>query len=331
MRALVVGAGATGARVARQLASVDGFGQVALRDQRPERLDAVATSVGPTVVPQRGSALEGIDADVVVLAAAAGSVGAVARAAIDAGAHVVSLHDDIDDVRDLLSLDAAARRAGVSVLVGAGFAPGLTCLLASFAAASFTTVDEIHVAKVGTGGPACARVHHRALQGPSLEWRDGEWVQHPGGTGRELCWFPEPVAGRDCYRAAMPDPLLLHPAFPGARRLTARMSATRRDRLTARLPMLRPPHPEGSMGAVRVEVRGRIDGSVDIKVLGAIDRPAVAAGVVAAAAARSTLAGRALRTGAGGLAEMLDPGSTLADLSRRGVRAALFQGHTGNA
>ena len=45
-------------------------------------------------------------------------------------------------------------------------------------------------------------------------------------------------------------------------RVTARVAASRRDRLTARLPMLRPPHPEGLIGAVRVEVRGG-QGQVD--------------------------------------------------------------------
>ena len=47
---------------------------------------------------------------------------------------------------------------------GAGFAPGLTCVLAAHGAARFDQVDEIHVAKSGTGGPACARQHHRAAR-----------------------------------------------------------------------------------------------------------------------------------------------------------------------
>ena len=38
--------------------------------------------------------------------------------------------------------------------------------------------------------------------------------------------------------------------------ISARRSARRRDRFTARLPMLSPPHQEGGIGALRVEVRG---------------------------------------------------------------------------
>ncbi|MCP6177678.1 hypothetical protein NL439_25780, partial [Klebsiella pneumoniae] len=88
----------------------------------------------------------------------------------------------------------------------------------------------------------------RALRGVAVDWRDGAWQERRGGTGRELCWFPDPVGAQDCYRAALPDALLLERALPGAERITARVSATRRDRLTTPLPMLRKPHPEGTLG-----------------------------------------------------------------------------------
>ena len=71
-----------------------------------------------------------------------------------------------------------------------------------------------------------------------------------------LCWFPEPVGALDCYHAEIASPVLLHHSFPEVDRIDVRRSARRRDRFTARLPMLRPPHPEGGVGALRVEVRG---------------------------------------------------------------------------
>ena len=172
--------------------------------------------------------------------------------------------------------------------------------------------------------------HHRALATEVVDWRDGAWARRSGGSGRELCFFPDPVGGQDCYRAAVPDALLLAPAFAGVQRVTARMAATRRDRMTSRLPMLRPPHPEGVIGGVRVEVRGRRGPTQDIRVLGAIDRPAVAAGAVAAVAAVWAAEGRLARPGAGGLAELLDePVPFLHELARRGVKAAVFEGAAG--
>jgi hypothetical protein len=124
----------------------------------------------------------------------------------------------------------------------------------------------------------------------------------------------------------VPDALLLVPAFPGVQRVTGRVGANRRDRLTSWLPMLRRPHPEGATGAARVEVRGRRGTGRDTVVLGALDRPAVAAGAVAALAAVWTVQGRLRRHGAAGMAELVEPLPFLLELARRGVRAAVFEG-----
>src|SRR5258708_7949362 len=70
-------------------------------------------------------------------------------------------------------------------------------------------------AGAGAGGPACARVRRRALGACALDWRDGTWVRRPGGSGRELAGFPDPGGGQDCYRASLPDALVLVPAFAG--------------------------------------------------------------------------------------------------------------------
>lgn len=327
----VLGVGAVGARVARQVLSSESSIDVVLRDERAARLDTVARSLGEGAQIDTGTYTDPIDVDVAVLAGPPGTHLEPARRLVAAGIPVVSVSDEIAEVRALLDLDVEARERGVTVAVGTGFAPGLSCVLAAYAASRFDAVDEIHVAKVGTGGPACARQHHRALRGRALDWRDRGWAQRPAGSGRELCWFPDPVGAEDCYRAALPDGLLLVPAFPGVGRVTARMAATRRDRLTARLPMLWPSHPEGGPGAIRVEVRGRRGTSRDVRVLGVMDRPAVAAGAVAALTATWATQGRLTRAGAAGLAELVDPVPFLSELRRRGVRAAVFQQDAGPA
>jgi hypothetical protein len=245
---------------------------------------------------------------------------------LERGAHVVSTSDAVDDVKTLLGFDAEARERRLHVVVGASFSPGLACVLAAHAAGRFDRVDEIHVAKVGTGGPACAHQRHRALGQSGADWHDGAWGRRRGGSGRTLCWFPDPVRAVDCYRGGFPEPLLLTTAFPSVQRVTARAGANRRDRLTARLPMLRRPHPEGGLGALRVEVRGRRGSARDEYVLGAIDRPGVAAGAVAAMAAAWVGEGRLTRPGAGGLAELVEPTPFLASLAERGVKAAVFEG-----
>jgi saccharopine dehydrogenase-like NADP-dependent oxidoreductase len=332
LRAALVGCGAVGRRAARQLASSEGFERIVLLDDHRPRAEEIAASLafGDRVevldlVPGSDPLASLSDVDVVVLATPAPHR-APAESALTRRLHVVSCSDDPGDVRSLLDLDGVARTAGRNLVVGASFAPGLSCALTRHAANGFETVEEIHVASFGTGGPACARLHHSSLKGETVDWWDGTWRHRAAGSGRELCWFPDPVGGADCYRAARPDPLLLVPAFPGATRVVARIAASRRDRLTAWLPMLRRPHPEGLMGAIRVEVRGRRNGSFDAEILGVLDRPALAAGTVAAVSALWACQQR-LRPGAGGLAQLLErPVDFLQELATRGVRAARFEG-----
>jgi hypothetical protein len=323
LRIGIVGAGAVGGRVARQLAGTPGV-SVLIAASDGGRPEQVAASIGRAVTVV-DALHEELGLDAVVLATPVPQL-ALAERFVMAGVSVVSTSDDRDDVWRLWGLHDLATERGVTLVIGAGFAPGLSCLLARFAASSFTEVDEIHIVKHGTGGPACARQHHRALRSTAQIWRDGDWRTRAGGSGRELSWFPDPIGAHDCYNAELPDPFLLLRAFPMVSRLSARLSATRRDRLTSRLPMLRKPHVEGALGAVRVEVRGLRDGQRQAEVLGAVDRPAIAAGAVAAVAALR-LAVPKQHVGALVLSsEEIDTQGFLADLAARGIRAARFTG-----
>ena len=323
MRAVFVGVGAVGARAARQLLYLGPVDDLIVVDADPVRAEAVAESLGD---PARvGSAGEAEDGDVVVLAYP-GSHAESASAALSRGAHVVSASDDLVAVQQLLALDAAAQERARHVVVGAGFSPGLSCVLAALAARSFERVEEVHVAKVGTGGPSCEQQQLQAITRDGMDWRDGAWESRRGGSGRELAWFPDPLRGVDCYCAALAEPALLLGAFPDATRITARAAGGRKALVLSRLPKVRRDTPEGTLGALRVEVRGSQGSSHDDRVLGAVDRPAVAAGAVAAMAARWALDGRLARTGASGLAGLVEPGPFLAALAERGVKVAVFEG-----
>lgn len=228
-----------------------------------------------------------------VVLAHGGTHSDVAHHCLERGLPVVSVVDALDDVRALVDLDDMARAAGVPLVVGAGMAPGLSGLLARMLASQMATCDEIHLAIHGTAGPDCARQHHRALRGRAVGFHDGSWIQRPAGSGRELCWFPEPVGAYDCYRAELPSPVLLHHAFAEVDRISARVSANRRDRLTAWLPMLSPPHREGGVGAIRVEVRGTDDaGGRVTSIVGVAEMVGTAASATAVAFVVELLAGR---------------------------------------
>ena len=322
----VLGLGATGANVVRQLRPTASEGpeerEVLVHDRDHQRQVDLVRAVG-FAIREGNSSLSG--ASVVVLASPSGDHAQRARALLGRGVNVVSVSDSSDDVDDLLALDSYATSVGKSVVVGAGFAPGLTCLLARFAGDHLDVVEEIAVSKAGTAGPACARQHHGALKSEGRDWIDGNWVTRRGGSGRELAWFPGPIGARDCYRGALPSPTLLQRHYPRANRISARVSATRRDRFTSRLPMLLPPHRDGGPGAVRVEVRGRNAGAYETWTYGVMDHPSVAAGTVAAITSLSLSRGE-LPVGAFGLSEISEPALFLRELHRRGVKAARFEG-----
>ncbi|MDE3203029.1 MAG: hypothetical protein KGQ66_02270 [Acidobacteriota bacterium] len=327
MRVTVVGYGTVGARVVDLLLAEPEVERLTVLHRHPERVQSRLGRLDRPVTLRRLPPDGPVEQADVTVIAVPGAVRRLAVGAIDAHSHVVCPVDDPIDVRHLVELDRPARAGGRSVAAGTAMAPGLSCILARYIAATLDSVDEVHVAAFGTGGPACARRHHAALAGIAFDYLEGTFRRRASGSGRELVWFPEPVGGADCYRAALADPLLLAPAFGGARRITSRLAATRRDRLTSWLPMLRPPHPEGLLGAVRVEVRGWADGRPESRVLGAASPPAVVAAAVSATAALWAGQGRLARSGAAGLAEMVsDPGRFLRDVVARGVRISAFDG-----
>lgn len=322
----VVGAGVTGARIVDQLCAAK-EDHVLLHDVQSlvaQRLASFRRGEATRVSVVDAHDLN--SAPVVILACKAPHA-MFARQLLEAGVSVVSLSDDVTDVLQLLELNQAAKLERQTLIVGAASSPGMSGLLVRYLATSFDSIDEVHVALHGTGGPDCARQHHRALGGQSLGWHDGDWIRRPAGSGRELCWFPEPIGAYDCYRAEVPDPLLLKRAAPELRRVTARVSATRRDRFTARFPMLAPPHPEGGMGGLRIEVRGTRDGARHTAIAGVAERVAQVAGVVAATTARAISSGSLTIPGAYVLGESELPNKELLDgILAAGVRLHEFVG-----
>jgi hypothetical protein len=304
MAVWIVGDGIVGRRVGRMLVDAD----VRTHDPRRE----------PTPLAGPG--------DVAVLAHPVDHA-PLARAFGLRGASVVTVGDGLDDTRELMALDVDFAAAGASLVIGAALTPGLSGLLVRYLSFELAAVDEIHVALHGTAGPSCAREHHRSLSGRAVSWRDGTWRQSLGGGGRELCWFPEPVGARDCYHAEIASPVVLHESFPDAARIDARRTARRRDRFTSRLPMLSPPHREGRVGALRVEVRGGTsDGARVTRILGVAELVGTASAAVAAVFASAAAAGE-LPVGTVVTSDAnLDTLELLRRVERAGVRLQEFTG-----
>lgn len=273
----------------------------------------------------RSADVTGVHPGDVVVLAHGGAHAAMVPGLLRRELHAVTLSEQIDDARKLI--ESADDSCGTSLVVGAAMSPGLAGLIARHLADQLATVDEIHVSVHGTAGPACARVHHRSLSGLAPGWHDGEWLDYVGGSGRELCWFPEPVGAKDCYRARTSTPLLLHRAFPTVERISGRRSARRRDRFTAWLPMLSPPHHEGGIGALRVEIRGAdADGGRQCLIAGVAELIGTAAAASTAAFVTAIVDGK-LPTGVVIAGEAkLPTDDLLARVQSFGVRLQEFTG-----
>jgi hypothetical protein len=317
---LVVGLGEVGVRTARQLLDTPGVDRVLVGARRAEHAEHTARALQdgaePVVIGRDRALPDGVDA--VACAVDDDDTDAVVDVALRAGAAVAVATGRIPG-RDLTSPSSSA------VVVGCGLAPGLADVLARHAAGALDEVDEVHVARWGVAGPACAAATREILHEPAAEWRNGETV-HERGRGEELIWFPDPVGARECALVAAGVDTLVG-AVPGVARATVRlgMPNTRRWRVLGQA------DPGEGFGAVRAEAWGWQGQARRTVVYGVIERTAVAAGTVLGVTA-AWLAGALPALGAPPapavhpLGRLVEPVPFLGELARRGVKAAAFEG-----
>jgi saccharopine dehydrogenase-like NADP-dependent oxidoreductase len=234
MKIIVLGgAGDMASRAVRELAADPEVTEVTVADYNLEAALRLAAELGEKVRP---AWVDANDPAALVAAiaghdAAASGIGPfyryeakVARAAIEAGVPYVSLCDDYDGAQAVLGLDGAAREAGVTVLTGLGWTPGLSNLLARKAAAQFDLVDEINVAwgSSASDSEGYAVILHtlHIFTGRVPSFQKGRLVDVPAGSGKEAILFPPPVGRVNCYHVGHPEPVTLPIFLPGVRTVT---------------------------------------------------------------------------------------------------------------
>jgi hypothetical protein len=324
---LVAGLGEVGIRAARQLIDTPGVDRVIVAARRLEHAREVASALHDGAEPYQLGRDDPLPDDLsAMVAALPGEADAsLARRAVGAGIPYASAADRDATLRSLLALDAEAQSRSTRVVAGCGLAPGLTDVLARHAVGALDAVDELHVARWGVAGSESAAEARRAQREEAREWRDGELV-HEKHRHAELIWFPDPVGARECELVATGVELLVA-ANPGAGRVTARLGVPPTKRFT-------PPgrrDPGLGWGAVRVEAWGWRGTARTSVVYGVIERTAVAAGTVlgvTGACLCGALPDLAAVPSAGavGLGSVVEPVPFLAELARRGVKAAAFEG-----
>ena len=273
----------------------------------------------------------------------------VARAAIEAEVPYVSLCDDYDAAQAVLELDGEARAAGVTVLTGLGWTPGLSNMLARKGAEQFDLVDEINVAwgSSASDSEGYAVILHtlHIFSGLVPSFQKGRLFNIPAGSGKEGILFPPPVGRVNCYHVGHPEPVTLPRFLPGVRTVTLKGGLSEqplndlaiwlaRLRLTdtpakkdvlgqiikAALPFLsKLGQAEEPCSAVRVDVGGWADGVYRQVSYGAAAHMPELTGLPLAIGARMLARGDVHMPGVIAPEACLEPEVFLAELERRGV------------
>ncbi len=241
MRILVLGCGEMGEAAIADLARYGRPDAVVVGARDPDkarRVVARAAEGAPKVTVERidvadapalRALMQGFDAVVNCIGPNYKHELAVARAAIGARVSLVDLNDEFETTLAMLELDAAARQAGIAIVMGLGASPGVTNVLVRAAANQLDVVEEIETAWVMSGpdpgGPALSYHLLYSLSGRALTWDDGALVEVRSFVdGRRRVEFPAPVGGMDVFHVGHPEPITLHRSFPSARRVTDRAS-----------------------------------------------------------------------------------------------------------
>lgn len=245
MKALVLGAsGVMGRRVASELARDPEVDSLVVSSRREGAARELGTILGGSsgkvsaitldVTDTTALVRAARDADVVVSCAGPFYLYEIdcVRAAIDAGTHYISLCDDHAVTDRVAALDPSARDAGVTIVSGCGFSPGITNFLTSVGAAELDSVQEIEIvvgaSSADASGPATSLQFATMMASDATEISDHSVDRVPSATSPKLVYFPEPIGWVETFRSGHPEVLTLASIHPELRTLRFRIGLTER-------------------------------------------------------------------------------------------------------
>lgn len=362
MKVLVLGgSGVVGQQVSEGLAAraevselvVGGRNRVGIERtvQRLRNRSVEASAARVDVTDPEEVAAHAADADVAVSCAGPflARDASAAQGAIKAGAPYVSLGDDLTGTQRVLELNESARSAGVTVLTGCGFSPGITGLLVALAARETGAVEDVEISiaasLLDSKGRATAVHFLAALAQPAGMVYDHNFVREPPASAPHLVFFPAPVGWVETFRCGHPEVVSLLETYPAVRSLQSRIGLEERaamdlarvaaaagvgrsERLTrAMLRLSRPVRPvldrvppKGARcTGVRVDVRGRDGGRATTVSFGIADRFARLAALPVVQAAIELGSHQVSRAGVHTPDRLFEPGEFLGRLMDRGL------------
>lgn len=158
------GCGAVGSVAVKTLATQPDFSRVQIADIDLTRAEALAAEIGQdkaaatqvdaTDAASLRAAIEGCDLVLNCVGPFYKSVRSILETVISAGINYVDVCDDVDVTMQILDWNERVERAGLSALIGMGSSPGVTNILAAFAAtALLEETDSIDIFHAHGGEP----------------------------------------------------------------------------------------------------------------------------------------------------------------------------------
>lgn len=233
------GAGGVGRVAVEALTHIDSVDDVVVADLQLAAAEAVIAELGSAKLRARAVDVSDHDALVAALGDADVVLNCVGpfyrfgpptlRAAIAAGVGYIDICDDLDATRALLDLDAEARAAGVTAVIGMGNSPGLANIFVKLCADDL--LDEIHTADIahihgGEPSEGAAVLKHRihAMVDDVPLFVDGEFIavrqlDESGAAHVQQVDFPS-VGTYPAFPYPHPETITLPRTFPTLRRAT---------------------------------------------------------------------------------------------------------------
>ncbi|MCS7286632.1 MAG: saccharopine dehydrogenase NADP-binding domain-containing protein [Anaerolineae bacterium] len=270
----------------------------------------------------------------------------LAKAALEAKVNYVDICDDYGPVEEILAMDEAARQAGITIITGLGWTPGITNILARRASEQLDEVDEIHIAWAGSPSDSkgLAVIMHvfYVSTGEVPTWSDGRLIRVKASSGRETVEFPPPLGKVKVFHCGHPEPITI-PRYIKARNVSLKgalvpewnnkllnifsafgliNTPARRERIARLI------HPiEGLFRAggipcsgARVTVKGRKDGQARTISYAVADRMGRLTGIPASIGAQWLARGLIQQKGAFAPEGCIEPEPFLEELAKRGIK-----------
>lgn len=150
----------------------------------------------------------------------------IGLAAIQTGVPMVDICDDDDATVRMLALDGLARRGNTMLIVGVGWTPGISNLLAAKAASELDEPQDCDITWVGStadseGQAVILHVLHAVTRATPSYIAEG-WVDLPALTHHRWVDFPRPIGRVKAYVCGHPEPLTIPRHLPKLRSVVLR-------------------------------------------------------------------------------------------------------------